>query len=105
MIGVAPIDFDINSTEHYHSCGWYLYCYNSNLHSGPPFNLRGTNKNLSKVNDEVIVVFNFKKRALKFIINNEDKGDCYTDIPIDKPLFPAVLLYNTNDTVKISEVE
>ena len=105
MIGVAPIDFDINSTEHYHSCGWYLYCYNSNLHSGPPFNLRGTDKNLSKVNDEVIVVFNFKKRALKFIINNEDKGDCYTDIPIDKPLFPAVLLDTINDSVEISEVE
>ena len=105
LIGVAPIDFDITSTNHYNSCGWYLYCQDSKLYSGPPFNYSNVNKNLSKVNDEVIVVFNFKKRTLKYIINNEDKGDCYTDIPIDKPLFPAVLLDNTNDTVEISEVE
>ena len=42
-----------------------------------------------------------KKRALKFIINNEDKGDSYTDIPIDKPLFPAVLLAHQNDSIEI----
>ena len=105
MIGVAPIDFDINSSDHYHTCGWYLYCYDSQLHSGPPFNYQGINKNLSKVNDEVVVIMNMKKRTLKFIINNEDKGDAYTDIPIDKPLFPAILLDNLNDSVEISEFE
>ena len=105
MIGVAPIDFDITSSDHYHTCGWYLYCYDSQLHSGPPFNYQGINKNLSKVNDEVVVIMNMKKRTLKFIINNEDKGDSYTDIPIDKPLFPAILLDNLNDSVEISEFE
>ena len=25
MVGVAPIDFDINSSS-YNSCGWYLHC-------------------------------------------------------------------------------
>ena len=43
------------------------------------------------------------KRTLKFIINNEDKGESYTDIPIDKPLFPAVILDNVNDSVEILE--
>ena len=46
-----------------------------------------------------------KKRTLKFIINNEDKGDSYTNIPIDKPLFPAICLGNTNDSVEIIEIE
>lgn len=41
------------------------------------------------------------KRTLKFIIDNEDKGASYTDIPVDKPLFPVVLLCNTNDSVQI----
>ena len=27
---------------------------------------------------------NMNKRTLKFIIDNEDKGDSYKDIPIDK---------------------
>ena len=104
MVGVAPIDFDINSSN-YKTCGWYIYCSNSCLYSGPPFNYNRKNTNLSKVNDEIIVVKNMKKRTLKFIINDEDNGDSYTDIPIDKPLFPAVLLYYQNDSVEISECE
>ena len=71
--------------------GWEQYAkmnYNSFLYSGPPFNYSGKNTNLSKVNDEIIVVMNLKRRTLKFIINNEDKDESYTNIPIDKPLFP-----------------
>ena len=45
------------------------------------------------------------KRSLKFIINNEDKGDSYTNIPIDKPLFPVVFLEYQNDSVEVSECE
>ena len=47
---------------------------------------------------------NMKKRALKFIINDEDKGDSYTNIPINKPLYPAVFLCYKGDTVEISEI-
>ena len=46
---------------------------------------------------------NMKKGTLKFIINNEDKGDSYTNIPLDKPLAPAIILCNTNDSVEIIE--
>ena len=102
MVGVAPVDFDINSSS-FDTCGWYFYSANSTLYSGPPFNYDNKKTNLSKVNDEIIVVMNMKKRTLKFIINNQDKGDFYTNIPIDKPLFPAVLLYNQNDSIKIVE--
>ena len=42
-----------------------------------------------------------EKRTLKFIIDNEDKGDSFNNIPIDKPIYPAVLLYNVNDSIKI----
>ena len=102
MVGVAPIDFDINSS-HYNNCGWYFYCCNSTLYSGPPHKYSGKGTNLSGVNDEIIIVMNMNKRTLKFIINNEDKGESYTDIHIDKPLFPAVCLYNINDSVEIFE--
>ena len=27
--------------------------------------------------------------------------DAYTDIPVDKPLFPAVILYDKDDSVEI----
>ena len=81
----------------------YIYCSGPKLYSGPPFNYKGINSNLSKINDEVIVVMNMKKRTLKFIINNEDKGDSYTNIPIDKPLFPAICMSNKDDSVEILE--
>jgi len=102
LIGVAPNDFDINSSNHY-SCGWYFYCYNSSLCSSPPFNYNNKGTNLSKVKDEVIVIMNMNKRSLKFIINNEDKGDSYTNIPINKPIIPVVILHDNNDSIEIIE--
>ena len=102
MVGVAPIDFDINSSN-YSTCGWYFYCYDSTLYSGPPYKYSSKNSGLSKVNDEIIIKMNMKKRTLKFIINNEDKGDSYTNIPIDKPIFPSVLLCQPDDSVEITE--
>ena len=102
FVGVAPIDFDIHSSN-YNTFGWYFYCYNQGLYSGPPFNYSNKGANLSNVNNEIVLVMNMKKRSLKFIINNEDKGDSYSNIPTDKPLVPAVLLKQNNDSVEISE--
>ena len=103
MVGVAPSDFDINSSYH-STCGWYYYCSTSGLYSGPPFNYSNKGINLSKVDNEIILEMNMKKRSLKFIINGEDKGDSYTDIPMDKSLYPAVCLCNTNDSVEITDI-
>ena len=102
MVGVAPADFDINSSR-YNTCGWYLYCTDLTLYSGPPYNYGGKATNLSKVKDEIIIVMDMNKRTLKFIINNEDKGESYTNIPIDKPICPAVLLYYQNDSIEITD--
>ena len=102
-VGIAPIDFDINSSTET-TCGWYCYCNNSFLYSGPPFNYSGKNINLKYMkNNEIKIIFNMKKRTLKFIINEEDNGDSYINIPIDKPLFPAICMYNQDDCVEISE--
>ena len=106
IIEVAPSDFDINSSS-FNTHGWYLYCFKSYdhppLYSGPPFNYNYKQTNLNKVKDEIIIIMNTKTRSLKFIIDNEDKGESYTNIPLEKPIFPAVLLYDTNDSVQISE--
>ena len=105
MVGVAPIDFNIHSSTH-GTCGWFFYCCSSSyLYSGPPFNYRAKSSGLSEVNNEIIVVMNMKKRALKFIINNEDKGDSYINIPIDKPIFPSVCLLDQNDSVEIQHFD
>ena len=85
MVGVATIDFDMNSASHESNknYGWYYYCYNGGLYSGPPHNYQNKSTNLKSQKNEITVIMNMKKRTLKFIINNEDKGDAFTDIPLD----------------------
>ena len=42
-----------------------------------------------------------KNKTIKFIIDGDDKTIAYTNIPIDKPLFPTVILYSKDDSVEI----
>ena len=101
-IGVTNIDFDINlsSPSKY---GWYYYCIDSSLYSGPPHNFRGKSTELKKKKNEIIVIMDMNKGSLKFIVDNEDKGESYTNIPINNSLAPSILLYNINDSVEIME--
>ena len=101
-IGVTPIDFDLNSNKPY-QYGWYFYCKNRTLYSGTPHNYLAKATNFNKVKKEIIVIMNMNKRTLQFIIDNEDKGISYTDIPIDKPLCPIVTLLSYNDSIEINE--
>ena len=98
-VGVAKIDTDINSSSPF-SFGWYFSCNNLNLLSGPPHNY-SRKSNITKISNEILIVMNMKIGALKFIIDNEDKGYSYNDIPLDKPIVPAVILYNKDDMVEI----
>ena len=42
-----------------------------------------------------------KTKTLKFIIDGDDKIVAFTDIPTEKPLYPAVILYDKDDSVEI----
>ena len=57
------------------------------------------------MDDEITVIMNMKKKSLKFILNDEDKGDSFTNIPIDKPIFPSVLLMDQDDSIEITEYD
>ena len=105
MVGVATTDFDFNSAswEIHKNYGWYYHCGNGLLYSGPPHNYKLKETNLKYNKNEIKVVMNMKKKTLKFIIDNEDKGDSYTNIPLDKPIIPSVLLFHKNDSIEISE--
>ena len=106
MIGIATSDFDFNraSYETKNNFGWYYHWGCGALYSGPPQNYQGKTTNLKYKKNEVIVVMNMKKRSLKFIIEGEDKGDSFIDIPLDKPIFPSVLLCDKDDSVEIIEI-
>ena len=40
LVGVAPVDFDINKSSMNSYYGWYLSCRNLKLYSGPPHNYK-----------------------------------------------------------------
>ena len=105
MVGVATIDFDVNSSDYsIKNNGWYYNCINGTLYSGDPHNYQGKYINLKIKNDEIIIVMNMKKRTLKFRNNREDKEDSYLDIPLDKPIFPSILLRDIFDSVEIEKM-
>ena len=56
-------------------------------------------------NNELTIIMNMKKKSLKFINEEEDKGESYTNIPLDKPIFPSILLRDIYDSVEIIEIE
>ena len=93
--------FSINVNPFNNNFGWYFNLFDSTLYSNQPHNYRGKKTNIKKIKDEIKIILNMEKRSLKFIIDNEDMGDSYNNIPIDKPLTPAILLYDSDDSIEI----
>ena len=99
-ISISQINNNKNNDNN--NYGYYLYLRNSNFYSDFPFKYRNKKTNIKKIENEVTIVMDVKKRELKYIINNEDKNNndpLYTNIPIEKPLYPTILLYDENDSI------
>ena len=105
MVGVAPNDYYEQEKNASYKYGWFFSCDNQRLYSGLPFNYDSKTTNLKKPKNEIIVIMNMIKRTLKFLVDNEDKGDSYKDIPLDKPLSPALLIYDEDDSLEIINYE
>ena len=105
MVGIAPIDFDVNKIDSSdfskNICGWYFYCYDLMLYSGPPHNYANKTTKIKNFNDEITFVMNMDKKSLRLIISGVDYGEIYKKIPVDKPIFPVVCLFDQEDTVEI----
>ena len=101
-IGITPYDFNIGQNYPY-KYGWYFKCSNAKLYSRPPHNFEEKDSGLKKTKNEIMVIMDMSKGSLKFIIDNVDRGDSYTNIPIDKPISPSIILNDIDDSVEISE--
>ena len=108
FIGVAPFDIDQKEGDNYNKCGWYFYCYESALNSGPPHKYRGNECGPRKGNGEYVrngdsvgVVMDTAKGELSFVLNGVNLGVAYEGIPLDKPLVPCVILGKQGDSVEL----
>ena len=112
-IGVAPFDIDQGDVGNFRKCGWYFYCHDSTLHSGPPHNykFRQPGKEYGPRNakdgeyvhtgDTVEVVIDASKGELSFAVNGVNFGVAFEGIPLDKPLVPCVALWNDGDSIEL----
>ena len=102
-VGIVPKDYDINFSGNY-NCGWCFYDYYHALYSGPPYNYDRKESNLSYIKNDVIIIVNTEKGTMKFIIDNVDKGDSFTNISFDKPYVPVIFLCGVNDSVEVTNL-
>lgn len=107
--GVAPYDIDQNGNSNITVSGWYLYCCNSSLYSGPPHNNKWKpygprlgEGNYVHTGSAVDVTMNMKKGCLSFSIDGVDYGIAFSAIPLDKPLVAATILYHEGDSVEMT---
>ena len=100
-IGVSTNYFDIESPSL--NTGWYFKCSNQKLFSSLPQNYNEEKSNIKKEFDEIIVIMDMNMGKLKFILDNEDKYESFTDIPLNNSLYPSIILNDINDSIEIDE--
>ena len=98
IVGIASNDFDSSS---YYIGGWYICLCCGKLFSGAPHNYKNKDSNINFEN-EVILIMNMKQKSLKILMNYSET-EIYSNIPIDKPLFPAIFLKDKYDSVEITD--
>ena len=106
-LGVVPSDVELRPGQDIRTnYGWYLNFYHTQLYSGPPQRRSGNsygNRNDIKSGDIIRVTFDAtgEKGVLSYALNGEDLGVAFNDIPLDKPLLPAVFIYGRTETIEL----
>ena len=107
-IGVGPSDINQNEEYNWTNCGWYFYCYLSELCPEPPHNYSGKEYGPRKMygqyvhtGDSVGVMMDTTKGELSFVLNGVNLGVSYEGIPLDKPLVPCMLPKYPGDSVEL----
>ena len=102
FVGVAPIGIKINFKKAF-QYGWFFCLNDAKIYSYLNCKKKDDITKLKIPGNEIIIVMDMIKSSLKFIRDNEDKGDSFTEIPLDDPITPAVILYHSNDSIQINE--
>ena len=80
--------------------GWYLSLNHSSLFSDSPYNYR--NKGINFIfKNEIKININMKEGTFNLLGDGHYILPLYNNIPLDKPISPAVLLYDEEDSIEI----
>ena len=98
LLGVANRDFDNKSPI---SCGSFICLCYGKLFSGSPndFKEEELKENSNNfISDEIILIM---KRNSLSIYTNSKMFELYSNIPLEKSLYPAIILKDKNDSLEI----
>lgn len=104
FVGVAPRSINPHMYEAQTRCGWYISTQGTLLWSGPPHQCRGAKSaNPRTLAQGSIIRLRVDTTArngkMSFSVSKDSWVDAYDRIPLDEPLFPAVLLSANGDSV------
>eukprot|EP00727_Mastigamoeba_balamuthi_P001208 m51a1_g11084 hypothetical protein (657) ;mRNA; r:3931-5901 len=112
MIGVAPRDIRQTEQRNYAQCGWYLFCRDCSLYSGPPQRYNGreyrlstdadSSKRMLQGNDVVVQVEVDPQAGEVVFISGDMCGPvAFQGLPSGTALVPVVILRDTGDVVEL----
>lgn len=111
LIGIASSDIDPEANNPFEH-GWFIYCFDLGLWSGPPHNYRGRRYSENKKSGEYIhegdrvgIIFDTVQGDLSFVINGLNYTVAYEGIPLDRPLVPCVLFSIVGSSMELDLAE
>lgn len=113
FIGISQEGIDQKAENNYAQSGWYVHCFDGRLYSGYPHYYRfpgrkyleesGDGASRLKEGSNVTMKVDTNMGMLSFKFDQKDLGIAYAGIPLDKPLYPTVILSSRGDSIQITE--
>lgn len=108
-LGVAQHSINQNDgSVNVYKGGWHLRCHDFSLYSAPPhkyldkkYGPRRKGGEYLKKGEAITISFDAVRGNLSFGIKEENFGNAYEGIPLDKPLVPSSLLFHKDDSIKL----
>lgn len=109
FIGVSQDGIDRNADDIYAKSGWYMHCFDGTLYSGSPHYYRFPGKKYLdpddyrlKEGDVVTMRVDSERGTISFEIEGKKKlGIAYEGIPLDRTLYPTVIISSEGDSIEI----
>ena len=108
FIGVSHEGIDLSAGDNYARAGWYMHCFDGALYSGPPHNYGFPGKKYLdpswgrlKEGSVVTMRVDAEKGTISFEVDGVELGTAYEEIPLDRALYPTVIISSLGDLIEI----
>ena len=82
--------------------GWYFSLYDSSLFSDSPYNYRNQRINYNDNQNDIKININMKDKTFNLLTDYDyNIIQLYNNIPLNKPISLAILLYDEEDSIEI----